>query len=326
MKKSSQIFLLFFTILFLASCVIYVPYSREGRPYPGEEDYYEEEIPYSQEMDISYFYDYLSPYGVWVYQQPYGYVWIPKVTRYGWRPYTYGQWVWTDFGWTWVSRFQWGWAPFHYGRWGWDDYLGWFWVPDTIWGPSWVAWRRSSLYIGWAPLPPNVRFIPGIGIPSLPDTLSLSFWIFVEGPYFFSRDVYTYVLPVERNITIIRYTAVQTNIIVQKNRIINRGIDVEDIQRISKKRISKVTLQNSRRPGTTELSSDKVKIFKPAIEKNELARPKNVAEKSEIKDKIEESKISSTGKAKVISGEMKPLEEVQQHEKTLLEKTQQKEV
>ncbi|MCJ7581918.1 MAG: hypothetical protein MUP98_15500, partial [Candidatus Aminicenantes bacterium] len=145
-------------ILLLSSCLIYVPYP-EGSPSTREDPYYEENYyDTPSRYDTSYFYDYLSPHGTWVFNSPYGYVWIPRVYRYGWRPYSNGNWAWSDYGWTWISDWEWGWIPFHYGRWGWDNYLGWYWVPDTVWGPAWVTWRQSSLYIGWAPLPPGTRF------------------------------------------------------------------------------------------------------------------------------------------------------------------------
>src|SRR4051794_24131367 len=62
-------------------------------------------------------YDQLAPYGHWFWLDPYGWVWSPTNVAYTWRPYTDGNWVYTDAGWTWVSHAEWGWAPFHYGRW-----------------------------------------------------------------------------------------------------------------------------------------------------------------------------------------------------------------
>jgi hypothetical protein len=74
----------------------------------------------------------------------------------GWRPYTEGQWVWTDeFGWTWVSDEPWGWATYHYGRWYFDPIYGWSWVPGRVWAPAWVSWRQSTDHMIWAPLPPE---------------------------------------------------------------------------------------------------------------------------------------------------------------------------
>src|SRR5882757_4050122 len=71
------------------------------------------------QVDVSFqvFYDQLSPYGNWVNYPDYGYVWVPEAGS-GFRPYgTNGHWVYSDEGWTWVSRYEWGWAPFHYGNW-----------------------------------------------------------------------------------------------------------------------------------------------------------------------------------------------------------------
>ena len=64
-------------------------------------------------VNFQVFYDNLSPYGYWVDNPVYGYVWVPNVPR-GFRPYaTNGHWIFTEDGWTWVSNYPWGWAPFH---------------------------------------------------------------------------------------------------------------------------------------------------------------------------------------------------------------------
>jgi hypothetical protein len=59
-------------------------------------------------VNFQVFYDNLSPYGTWVNNPEYGYVWIPNVAP-GFSPYsTNGYWVFTDEGWTWVSNYPWG--------------------------------------------------------------------------------------------------------------------------------------------------------------------------------------------------------------------------
>ena len=82
----------------------------------------------------------------------------------GWRPYTQGHWVDTDYGWTWISDEPWGWATYHYGRWLADQEYGWLWVPGNQWGPAWVSFQQGGGYVGWAPLPPAVGFQAGIGL------------------------------------------------------------------------------------------------------------------------------------------------------------------
>ena len=66
------------------------------------------------------FRDALAPYGQWVQSPQYGNVWVPSQEIVGsdFTPYySGGRWNYTDYGWTWVSEYNWGWAPFHYGRW-----------------------------------------------------------------------------------------------------------------------------------------------------------------------------------------------------------------
>jgi uncharacterized membrane protein YgcG len=108
----------------------------------------------------------LAPYGSWDNDPSYGNVWSPaaSIVGAGFSPYgSNGHWVLTEYGWTWVSGWNWGWAPFHYGRW--ITRAGrWSWVPGTMWGPAWVSWRSGGGYVGWSPLPPRgVRLTGGFG-------------------------------------------------------------------------------------------------------------------------------------------------------------------
>jgi len=101
---------------------------------------------YEYEAELAY-------YGNWVYEQPYGYVWVPRVHHYSWRPYYYGRWSWYPIiGWTWISHEPWGWCVSHYGRWHWRGGLGWYWIPTIRWGPAWVHWHCGYDYYGWCPL------------------------------------------------------------------------------------------------------------------------------------------------------------------------------
>lgn len=90
----------------------------------------------AQQEDVSLqsFYDELSPYGTWIQDPQYGYVWRPDVDQEDFRPYySNGRWAMTEYGNTWVSNYDWGWAPFHYGRWIYNRYNQWVWIPDTVW-------------------------------------------------------------------------------------------------------------------------------------------------------------------------------------------------
>jgi len=114
---------------------------------------------YAYEAELSY-------HGRWIYERPYGYVWVPSVYNSSWQPYLYGRWVWLPvIGWTWVSNEPWGWCAYHYGRWQWRLGLGWYWIPTVRWGPAWVSWYRSYDYWGWCPL--SYHGYPGVIINNI---------------------------------------------------------------------------------------------------------------------------------------------------------------
>jgi hypothetical protein len=304
-------------VLVFSACIIYVPRSdSDTYPYLHEEET-SRRTP-GAKISEDYFYDYLSRYGAWVNTVPYGHVWVPRDVDYGWRPYTRGRWVWTDYGWTWVSRYNWGWVPFHYGRWGWDGQIGWYWTAGFTWGPAWVTWRRDGRYVGWAPLPPDVRFMPGYGIHRLSYNIPSTYWVFVEGSHFYSDRMYRYILPPERNRSLIRTTVSKTEIIQRDNRIINRGVDIEEIRRISGEPVTKYQLEAALDLNHTRLEGDKVRIYRPEIERDSLARPSRVMEKEEAREVITTERIQKIRK----SDELK---QRQERERELLEKTQKEE-
>jgi hypothetical protein len=121
----------------------------------------------------------LGPYGRWVYDPAYGWVWVPTVPA-DWAPYQIGRWSWLDYyGWTWVSYDPWGWAPYHWGRW-YHGGFGWAWYPGPIvprcyWRPALVGffgWGSPGFgasfsfgfgNIGWVPLAPFEPYHPWYG-------------------------------------------------------------------------------------------------------------------------------------------------------------------
>ncbi|NIM58838.1 MAG: hypothetical protein GTO16_07850 [Candidatus Aminicenantes bacterium] len=324
MKKN--LFIILLGLIFTVSCLVYLPVQEEG--IPPEEEYYEE--PYddvSRGLDVSYFYDYLSPYGIWIYHRPYGYVWIPRDVPFGWRPYTRGRWIWTDYGWMWRSLIIWGWAPFHYGRWDWDRGLGWFWVPDTVWGPGWVTWRSSNLYIGWAPLPPGVPFVVGVGVRRTAFNIPHSHWVFVDGNYFLDTSLHLHIYPYERNRTIIRYTVHKTNIYVRNNRVVNEGIGIDNVRRITKKQISKYELKDVDKAEVRRIGPGQLEVYRPKIRKSDTAKPKTVVREDEAKARIsgERTVIRKTDKRVSDAEREKDLRDAQEREVRILERSQQRE-
>ena len=70
---------------------------------------------------------------------------------------------------------SWGATTFHYGRWFTHPSRGWCWWPDTVWAPSWVSWRYSGDYCGWAPLPPAACYQPAVGFSYYGSSVGISF-------------------------------------------------------------------------------------------------------------------------------------------------------
>ena len=110
----------------------------------------------------------LSGHGRWVYDSPYGWVWVPTVDA-GWAPYRVGRWSWVNYyGWTWISGDPWGWAPYHYGRWYQAPRYGWVWYPGEIhvryyWRPALVTFFGWGVNIGWVSLAPREIYRPWYG-------------------------------------------------------------------------------------------------------------------------------------------------------------------
>jgi hypothetical protein len=237
------------------------------------------QVNVSVNIGFDYFYDQLSPYGEWNYHPRWGDVWRPTRVGPDFRPYFRGYWVNTEYGWTWESEEPWGDATYHYGRWVYDPYDGWLWVPGYTWAPAWVVWRGGGGNIGWFPMPPDDRFLAGVEVyrddwnwdrgyfgyadwygPSIATGL-LAAWTFVALDRFADRDYYRYAYDRPRVVNIVNNTTNITNYVTVNNRIVNRSIDVDRVERAAGRQIQRIEARNVvRTPITTVETGREVKI------------------------------------------------------------------
>src|SRR6202158_5688170 len=219
-------------------------------------------------VGVDFFYSNLAPYGYWVERPSYGWVWVPRHVRHHWRPYSQGRWAYTDYGWTWVSDEPYGWATYHYGRWNLDPDYGWSWVPGTEGGPAWVSWQEGSGYCGWAPLPPAVGWSAGVGLDlggfNLGVGIDPGWYSFVPERSFLAVNVGGFILPPERNLTIINNTTNITNYRVDNGRVFNGAFSTQRIAQVTGQPVRQLQLANASDPRGARVSGNSVAMSRPA--------------------------------------------------------------
>ena len=182
----------------------------------------------SVEVNFSTFQQDLSPYGHWTFNPRFGQVWIYEDPAF--RPYaTDGHWEYTNYGWSWVSDFEWGWAPFHYGRWEYDPDYGWMWIPGYEWASAWVSWSEYDGYYGWAPLG------YGIGVNISFGTIPYDRWNFLPRQYMGRPDFYHYCVAPRNNY--FRNAVVINNFYNGREGRFNRGPERREVERFTNNRI-----------------------------------------------------------------------------------------
>jgi len=259
--------------------VVYISFTIASLIYANEAS--------AQRVSVSFqvFYDQLSPYGHWVNNPQYGYVWLPNVGP-GFTPYeTNGYWVMTDYGMTWVSDYNWGWAPFHYGRWEYDDYFGWFWVPDTEWGPAWVVWRQSSGYYGWTPMRPGISISVSFGSHYHP---AYNHWVFVRYNDIDRHDLHRCYVNRRYHNQIIQNSTVINNIYIDNSHHTTyvTGPNRNDLRRNTGRNIRTVSVYENDRPGQN-IRNDRMNIYRPRVtrtgDRQERVAPNKIANVNDIR-------------------------------------------
>lgn len=202
----------------------------------------------------------LAPHGTWIVTSTCGRVWRPHryVVGDGFRPYhTGGQWVYTHYGWSFESDWEWGWAVYHYGLWCPDPAEGWVWVPGTVWAPAWVEWRAGGGYIGWAPMLPPAVVVTHVHVH----------WVYVEARHFDGGHHVHHAVPPE-HVHVVHATAQPVRTVVRhQSASWPHGPEARDVARDTGREVRPARVEPSPpRPGTVRRSTARpVKKTTPAV-------------------------------------------------------------
>ena len=270
-----------------------VPNDSTGAPQNGGDS-----------VSFQTFYDQLAGQGSWIQTDKYGYVFQPTESDPNWRPYTYGHWVNTDAGMTWVSDDSFGWATDHYGRWVNLDGYGWVWVPGYTWAPAWVSWREGDDDVGWAPLPPDSDegidyyddddYFTGFDLGfHIGDDCDLAYgigpWCYNFCPIAYIGDPYCWRHFRDRsdNFALIGHTRNVTNINFNRDgtgrfgRVHAEGPSVAALNARSRTPIAHASLTSASRLGSAGLHGNSLAVYAPRVDPATVktARPAAVGER-----------------------------------------------
>lgn len=238
-----------------------------------------------EEGSFGVFYTALDPHGEWILVDRGLYAWRPAGVMAGWRPYTVGRWMWTRYGWYWVSAEPWGWATYHYGRWYYDEFHGWVWLPGREWAPAWVEWRTGGDVIGWAPLPPYAHFSITIGISfSTRWVTPYDWWTFVDCRHMTAPSVHRYAYRTRYNERYVGRTRSVGSVRYHEGAIRSGGPERIDVERRGRVRVPDADIVESRGPGERVERAGggrRVEVYRPSLEDRtggEAVRPGRVRE------------------------------------------------
>ena len=201
-------------------------------------------------VSIGFFHQQLTPYGRWVVAGNYGNAWVPNGVATGWSPYVDGQWLYTDYGWTWASNDQWGDVPYHYGTWANVAPYGWVWIPGTVWAPAWVTWAYTDDYIGWAPIPPSFAFSAG-GYFAGPIVVAQTHYCFVPARQFVGVPIQTVRVAPQQNSVIFRRATKVTSFPVTNGIVRTAGLPAQRVERATGHPIERVSIDRARTQPTS---------------------------------------------------------------------------
>jgi hypothetical protein len=150
-------------------------------------------------------------------------------------------------------------------------------------------------------------------------------WNFVQGRYFLDRSLDRYVLPNERNVTIINFTRYDVNINVRNDRVFNDGVDVERVGRLTNRVVDKYSLKEGSRQDLERVEGRDVVVYKPKVVANEAARPKTVLVQEKAAEQLDNERAGRIYRQSPVKEEVE-LRRAHEQERDLMEESQELEV
>jgi hypothetical protein len=135
-----------------------------------------------------------------------------------------------------------------------------------------------------------------------------------------------WILPYERNTTIINYTHIDINIHVRDNRVINDGVGIDHVRRLTNQPIERHQLQDARRAGEERVDARDAVVYRPELRKSESYRPKDVLDRDQAADRIDRDEASGRFVRRGPQGAEVSIRQAHDQERRNLEQDQRTEV
>ncbi|HSA96801.1 MAG TPA: hypothetical protein VLJ16_12175, partial [Acidobacteriota bacterium] len=140
------------------------------------------------------------------------------------------------------------------------------------------------------------------------------------------RSLDRWVLPIERNRTIIGLTDFRENMDYRDRHVTNDGVDIDYVRRVTNRTvIDRLALKDSNRPGGAREEGQDLVVFRPEVRRNEGARPRQVVDESRAERQLQ---TEETGRIyrRVPRSETESLREDHDQERQLMRESQETEV
>ena len=149
-----------------------------------------------------------------------------------------------------------------------------------MWGPSWVCWRYTDAYCGWAPLPPAACYHSGVGFTYYGGSVGIGFdfglswgcYGFVSWGHFNNHHLNHYCVPPHQVNQFYNHSVVVNNYTINHNTVINQGIPPQRVAAATRSEVRRVSLSSSSHMPPTvgraermDLKGQTLSVYRPQL-------------------------------------------------------------